>query len=284
MTVRVEHIGDATLYLGDNASCARGAAADLCFTSPPYAQQRNYGAGIGDWDALMRGAFSGIGCAEDAQVIVNLGLVHRDGECVEYWRDWLDWMRGEGWRFFGWYVWDQGPGMPGDWQGRLAPAHEFLFHFNRSARKPNKTVPCRYAGHVRSKPQGGLRLPTGDMSGWSHGLAPTNENKIPDSVIRVMRHKHAGGIEAGHPAVFPVDLAEEIVGAYTRPGDTVLDPFMGSGSTGVACARLGRRFVGIEIHEPYFDIACRRIEEAQRQGDLLRDVLPAAKPVQEVML
>jgi DNA modification methylase len=50
---------------------------------------------------------------------------------------------------------------------------------------------------------------------------------------------------------------------------------MGSGTTGVACARLGRSFVGIEIDPGYFDVACRRIEAAQRQGDLL---IPRAKP------
>jgi site-specific DNA-methyltransferase (adenine-specific) len=55
----------------------------------------------------------------------------------------------------------------------------------------------------------------------------------------------------------------------------VCDPFMGSGTTGVACARLGRRFIGIEIEPKYFDIACRRIEEAQRQADLFH------KPVEE---
>ena len=48
----------------------------------------------------------------------------------------------------------------------------------------------------------------------------------------------------------------------------VLDPFMGSGTTGVACARLGRSFIGVEIEPRYFDIACRRIEQAQRQRDL----------------
>ena len=59
------------------------------------------------------------------------------------------------------------------------------------------------------------------------------------------------------------------------PGSLVLDPFMGSGTTGVACARLGRRFIGIEIHEPYFDIACRRIEQAYRQ---FRDLFITAAP------
>ena len=63
-------------------------------------------------------------------------------------------------------------------------------------------------------------------------------------------------------------------------GETVLDPFMGSGTTGVACARLGRKFIGIEIHEPYFDIACRRVEEAQRQRILLYARLPSSNAEQ----
>jgi DNA modification methylase len=54
---------------------------------------------------------------------------------------------------------------------------------------------------------------------------------------------------------------------------TILDPFMGSGSTGVAAMNLCRRFIGIEIEPRYFDIACRRIEEAQRQGDMFRDAV-----------
>jgi site-specific DNA-methyltransferase (adenine-specific)/modification methylase len=63
----------------------------------------------------------------------------------------------------------------------------------------------------------------------------------------------------------PVALMQWCVGMTEG---TVLDPFMGSGTTGVACARLGRRFIGIEIEPRYFALACRRIEEAQRQGDL----------------
>ena len=62
---------------------------------------------------------------------------------------------------------------------------------------------------------------------------------------------------------------------------TILDPFMGSGTTGVACARLGRKFIGIEIEPRYFDIACRRIEEASKQADLFID--PAPQPKQETM-
>lgn len=73
--------------------------------------------------------------------------------------------------------------------------------------------------------------------------------------------------EREHPTQKPVELLKWCLTLLPN-ADSILDPFVGSGTTGVACARLGRRFVGVEIHEPYFDIACRRIEAAQRQADL----------------
>ena len=70
----------------------------------------------------------------------------------------------------------------------------------------------------------------------------------------------------GHPCPKPLKWGIESVKRV--PGDVVLDPFMGSGTTGVACVKLGRKFIGIEIDEGYFDIACKRIEEAYRQPDM----------------
>ena len=67
-----------------------------------------------------------------------------------------------------------------------------------------------------------------------------------------------------HPAVFPVELAIRCANA-SLGAQTILDPFAGSGTTGVACANLGRAFIGIEIEPKYFDIACQRIENEQRQ-------------------
>ena len=72
----------------------------------------------------------------------------------------------------------------------------------------------------------------------------------------------------GHPAEKPEDLMQWLVKISTKPDDLVADLFMGSGTTGAACARLGRRFLGVEIDERWFDIACRRIEQAQRQSDM----------------
>jgi len=72
----------------------------------------------------------------------------------------------------------------------------------------------------------------------------------------------------GHPTEKPIKLMAEIIKDFTAHGETILDPFMGSGTTGVACVKLGRKFIGIELDEKYFDIACKRIEEAYRQPDM----------------
>ena len=70
-----------------------------------------------------------------------------------------------------------------------------------------------------------------------------------------------------HPTEKPRRLMAELIRDFTNVDQTVLDPFMGSGTTGVAAVQMGRKFIGVEKEELYFDIACRRIEAAQRQGD-----------------
>jgi DNA modification methylase len=70
-----------------------------------------------------------------------------------------------------------------------------------------------------------------------------------------------------HPTVKPLPVVSKYVGICSEPGQTILDPFMGSGTTGVAAVQMGRSFIGIEREPKYFEIACKRIEDAQRQGD-----------------
>ena len=79
---------------------------------------------------------------------------------------------------------------------------------------------------------------------------------------------HSRGEAHEHPTQKPLTLMKELVGLYTNPGDTVMDPMMGSGTTGVACAMMGRKFIGIEQQEKWYDVACKRIKEAQKQADL----------------
>ena len=74
-------------------------------------------------------------------------------------------------------------------------------------------------------------------------------------------------VDAAHPTVKPSQIIQKYIRIGSIPTQTILDPFMGSGTTGVACVKLGRKFIGIEIDEGYFDIACKRVAEAYRQPD-----------------
>ena len=79
----------------------------------------------------------------------------------------------------------------------------------------------------------------------------------------------ANGEERGdHPTQKPIGVMRWCIGHLPEPNQTILDPFMGSGTTGVAAVQMGRDFIGIEREQRYFDIACRRIDDAQRQGDM----------------
>lgn len=80
-----------------------------------------------------------------------------------------------------------------------------------------------------------------------------------------------------HPTEKPVPLMAEIIADFTMAGQLICDPFMGSGSTGVAAVRHGRRFVGIEQNERWFDLSCRRIGDALKQGDMFVQRPKAAK-------
>ncbi|RSV34864.1 site-specific DNA-methyltransferase [Sphingomonas sp. ABOLD] len=75
-----------------------------------------------------------------------------------------------------------------------------------------------------------------------------------------------------HPTEKPRRLMSELVADFTQPGATILDPFMGSGTTGVAAVMAGRSFIGIDLNPTYFALACKRIEDAQRQYGLFEGV------------
>lgn len=88
--------------------------------------------------------------------------------------------------------------------------------------------------------------------------------------------------ENGHPCPKPIGTMKWLVNKASFPGWTILDPFMGSGTTGVAAVKLGRKFIGIEIEPKYFDIACKRISEALKQPDMF--IERTKSPKQEAFL
>lgn len=99
--------------------------------------------------------------------------------------------------------------------------------------------------------------------GGKHGIYTFPKDSSSKTSI-----KDKSGKIITHPTEKPIKLMCEIIKDFTNHSEAILDPFMGSGTTGVACVKLGRKFTGIELDEKYFDIACKRIEEAYKQPDL----------------
>ena len=116
---------------------------------------------------------------------------------------------------------------------------------------------------------------TKQMFVWNKGIRGMHFNDCEIAwcsqfreACRVFDYSPASAEKKEHPTQKPLALLQWCLG-HLPDAETILDPFMGSGTTGVACANLGRTFIGIEREPKYFDIACRRIEDAQRQGRLL---------------
>jgi DNA modification methylase len=94
-----------------------------------------------------------------------------------------------------------------------------------------------------------------------------NQDQVGAGTIwKIARHQTQQGKE--HPVAYPVKIPTRCIAAASTPNELVFDPFMGSGTSGVAALSMGRRFVGIEIDPKYFDIACKRIEHSQKQTRL----------------
>ena len=121
------------------------------------------------------------------------------------------------------------------------------------------------------------------MMGSPFELAWASKTSGFDKIVRVL---HGGVVNADggkreHPTQKPVSVMIQAIQWVANDAQTILDPFMGSGTTGVACVNLGRKFIGIEREPKYFDIACKRIAEAYKQPRLFDE--PAPKPVQEAL-
>ena len=98
---------------------------------------------------------------------------------------------------------------------------------------------------------------SGGKLAWNDGVPPVS------NVIRISKPR-----DDAHPNIKPTELVEKFIQQHAPRSGIVLDPFMGSGTTSVAAMKTGRKFIGIELDPGYFEIACQRIENAQRQSSL----------------
>lgn len=175
------------------------------------------------------------------------------------------------------WVWDKPKGT-GFLNAKRRPlrCHETISVFC-AGRPPY--YPQMTSGHARKQSFRAKHLQTDVYGAMANDYAYDSTDRYPRSVLTFSSDTQNSSV---HPTQKPVALLEYLVRTYTESGGSVLDFTMGSGTTGIACVHLGRRFIGIELDERYFDIACKRIEEAYRQPDIFID--RPAKPLQNTLL
>lgn len=152
--------------------------------------------------------------------------------------------------------------------GHLNAKHKFMrahedicvFYTKQATYNPQKTT-----GHARkvSSASSKINCKATECYGEHNLTSYDSTERYPRSVIKTSTDKQKTKL---HPTQKPVALMEYLIKTYTNEGETVLDFAMGSGTTGAACVNLNRKFIGIELDENYFNIAKRRIEEAQKKA------------------
>lgn len=162
---------------------------------------------------------------------------------------------------------------------RYLPCFEYMFIFSKGAPKTFNGIKDRHNKWSGAKLHGTDRQKDGTTKTISG-----NGRSIPALGLRRNWweiNSAYNGDTKGHPAPMPYSMAYDHIVSWSNEGETILDPFMGSGTTMVACQRLGRKGTGIEIDPDYFEIACKRVEEVTRQPDLF--IEPPKPPEQTGM-
>ncbi|MBS1982836.1 MAG: site-specific DNA-methyltransferase [Bdellovibrionales bacterium] len=226
--MRIETIGNATLYLGDCREVLPTLPkVDAVITDPPFGVGFKYESHDDSPDGYIDWLWPVI---EEAEALCN------PGSPVFVWQSGTNLRRLAAW-------------FPREWRLFVA-AKNFVQMRPTAMQWSYDPVVCWWT--PGEKP-------------WSQGTA--NRDFFVANTAPVVASPL--NIEKQHPCPRPLDLLRHIVGQWVKPETVALDLFMGSGTTGVAAVTLGRGFIGIEKEPKYFDIACRRIEDAQRQGRLI---------------
>ena len=256
-----EVIGDATLYCCDSLEILP-CLVDAIITSPPYDNLREYGGHVFEWGSFIQPLSDSL--LPGAVMVWNVcDAVNEGSETGTSFRQALA-FKEAGLRLHDTMIYLKSNVNFPD-AVRYEHGFEYMFVLSNGAPKtfnPIQDRPNKWAGTVM---HGTDRQPDGStkpISGLGKVISRFGKrfnwwwmvNNQPDT---------------GHPAPMPYAMAYDHIASWTNQGNTVLDPFMGSGTTAIASLKQGRKFIGCDVEAKYFDIACRRVEEFYRQPDLL---------------
>jgi DNA modification methylase len=247
-----------------------GEKAELCFTSPPYSDMREYKSdGAADINKLKR--FIPAIKPHSEYCLVNLGIQIKNYEIVQYWDEYIREAKDAGYLFLSWSIWDKmNAGGISNQSAMFAIEHEWIFVFGNKYKDINRTVNKSPETENRRKydrtdtsgrPIRGVRLPDGTFKDSSRGINYTHK-QLP-TVVQVSPYlaRNDDNLKS-HPAVMSVGLPTVYINAMTDPGQYVIDPFLGSGTTMIACENTGRKCRGIEIAPDYVAVCLQRYQDA----------------------
>lgn len=230
-------------------------SVDLVVTSPPYDELRKYNDNTSWCEDKCRAIIRGLmRVLKDGGVVVwVVGDQTKGGsETGTSFKEALMFIE-EGFRLNDTMIWKKKNPMPQVKQPRYNQVFEYMFIFSKGKPKTFNPimVPCKCAGQNYDSTCKNM----GGESGRTKKSFKINKEKVKDNVWDIAIAQN----HTNHPAVFPYELAYDHIRSWSNEGDTVLDPFMGSGTTGLAAKDLNRNFVGVEIDDKYFYEACDRL-------------------------
>lgn len=231
-----------------------GEKADMVFTSPPYLDLRDYGGGLD----LSTKTLSRIFDWPSRYFIVNLGLIVRDRKMLRYWDEWISEAESRSLPLLSWNVWDKGNASSvGHQQAMFGVSHEWIFVFG-DYRELNKTKKNKLAGGG-SWSEVSQRQKDGSLV--RKEAVEVSDFRQLDTVFQLQSLRNFSEDYEGHPAAFPSEFPYEFIQACTKENVIVADPFLGSGSTLIACEKTNRRCFGMEIEPLYGDVIISRWEK-----------------------
>lgn len=239
-----------------------GVKVDMVLTSPPYDNLRDYGkdfTGWGEhiWKPCLDKIFTILKDGGVCVWVVNDATI-KGSETGTSFKQALYWMEIGG-NLHDTMIWNKGCfSAVGALQTRYAPVFEYMFILSKGNIKTFNPIKDRKNKKWGKHASGTIRQMDGTTKPMSKDMI-INEYGQRFNIWDIFPQRQKG--ENVHPAPFPEVLAKDHILSWSNENDTILDPFMGSGTTGKMCKVLNRNFIGIELDENYFNIANDRIEK-----------------------